>query len=185
MEEGVRLEMTKLVQRREMNKTRTFYSRHFQWLEEQNVLIYTIIMAVYSLLGRIVLLLILSPALFLFPRETLVTQQPDVPWEIALLLAPVLETIIFQWAPIWLTERLHQKAPIQIGVSTALFSLMHYSSGILGILAAASSGLVFAYIFVRRKKKSTWQAMATVALTHFWVNCFAYVAISVKSAYTM
>ncbi len=156
--------------------------RHLQWLEEQHIVVYTVIMAAYSLLGRIVLALILSPALCLLPKEQLITPVLDIPWQIPLLVAPIVETLMFQWVPIWLAESLRQTVPIQIAVSTALFSLMHYSSGILGVLAAVASGLAFAYAWVQWRKKGLWWAIAATALTHFWVNAAAYAVIALRQA---
>lgn len=149
--------------------------RHLKWLDKQHFALSSLLLAMYSMLGRTVLVLISFPALMLMSPDQLVATDYEVPWYFPLMVAPVLETFLFQWAPISLAARLKQSLPVQMAVSTALFSLMHISSGLLAVLSAIPSGLVFAYAWIQWRKRGFPWAVAVTALTHFWVNSFVYV----------
>ncbi len=96
--------------------------------------------------------------------------ESDVPWLDVLILAPIVETLLSQWLPISVARRLKQSVPVQIGVSALLFSAAHCGSGLAGILAAIIPGIVFAYVWVKWRDRSTWWAIGATSLTHFWVN---------------
>ena len=152
-----------------------FFARHLKWLERQNFAVFSLALAAYSLLGRTVLALISSPVLLQMSPDQLSAADYAIPWYLPLIVAPLVETLLFQWAPISLAARLKQRLSVQILVSTALFSLMHASSGLLAVLSAIPSGLVFAYAWIQWRKRGFPWAVAVTALTHFWVNSFVYV----------
>jgi membrane protease YdiL (CAAX protease family) len=149
-------------------------AKHLAWVERQHILLSSLLLALYSMLGRIVVVLVSSPALLLVSPDHLLVTDEAVPWYFPLIVAPVLETLLFQWAPISLMAHLKLGLLIQIAVSTALFSLMHLSSGLLAVLSAIPSGLILAYTWTQWRKRSFSQAFAATGITHFWINCLVF-----------
>jgi membrane protease YdiL (CAAX protease family) len=79
----------------------------------------------------------------------------------ALIAAPVFETLIGQQLPIFLSQRFIKQSPNIIGVtfSTILFSWMHSSYSIWYAIAVIPAGLLLAntfIIFQKRKESSFW-----------------------------
>jgi hypothetical protein len=91
--------------------------------------------------------------------------------KVILLLAivgPVLETLIFQWAPIQLLCRFRVSTTFQILASIAFFAGAHYfSAGIpTGIAAGLVLGFYLAFSFVTWRKISATAAFGMTAAIH-------------------
>ncbi len=155
---------------------KALYFRHQKWLEKQHLVVYSFVVAVYSLLLRGLLAAILSPVLSLVPADRLYGPELDIPLYYVLVIAPVIETALLQWLPISLVSWLKQTKPIQISASAFLFAAGHWSAGVLGVLAALTAGIFLANAWVRWRGKGVLAAFAVVALIHFWMNLVAVIA---------
>ncbi|MBP8067606.1 MAG: CPBP family intramembrane metalloprotease [Pedobacter sp.] len=89
---------------------------------------------------------------------------------IAVVLAPILETVIFQYA---LIESIRQKIkPLYACfVSATAFALVHCYS-VFYFLFAFISGLIFAYLYYL--EKSVLKSFLLVLCTHFLYNLLVY-----------
>lgn len=89
---------------------------------------------------------------------------------IAVVLAPILETVIFQYA---LIESIRQKIkPLYACfVSATAFALVHCYS-VFYFLFAFISGLIFAYLYYL--EKSVLKSFLLVLSTHFLYNLLVY-----------
>ena len=141
--------------------------RHLEWLRTLAILPFSMILAVYALMLRLIPAFIVVPVLVV-TGESLPLNE--VPWYAAIVIAPVIETMVFQWFPISVTSRLTSKTPVALGVSAALFSAAHYDAGILSILIASPSAIVLAWTFIAQRDKGIWPALSATALVHMWVN---------------
>lgn len=110
----------------------------------------------------------------------LIVQQPrqalfDLPLEVvliaALLAAPVLETLVAQALPILIARRLRAAIGLQVGISVALFAILHLGEGVATMLAAGMvGGFYFAFTFAHWARRSAWTAMWTTATVHLLHN---------------
>ncbi len=67
---------------------------------------------------------------------------------LAVVAAPIIETLIFQVVPISIARALRAPLKVQILISGGLFALPHFLEGIgVGIGAGVIGGLYFAYAF--------------------------------------
>lgn len=90
------------------------------------------------------------------------------------ILAPFLETIIFQVIVIELLIRLRVRPLIAILTSALLFALSH-NYHIFYILAVLPSGILFAYYYyILRKRKGVLFAFLVIALLHALLNLLAF-----------
>ena len=140
---------------------------HVEWLQTLPMLPFSLILAGYVFVLRLVPVIIAATA-------TLVTgadlPMNDAPFLMAVALAPIVETLTFQWLPIAASSRLTTRTPVILGISTTLFATAHYDAGILSMLVAAPAGFVLAWAFMAQRDKGIWTALWTTALVHMWVN---------------
>jgi len=96
---------------------------------------------------------------------------------LAVILAPVLETLVGQRLPISLCQKFIPSHKQSIGIlsSTILFALMHLSYSIWYFLAILPMGWILALtytIFQRRKESAFWMT----AILHAFKNLLAFIA---------
>jgi hypothetical protein len=90
---------------------------------------------------------------------------------VALLVAPVVETLLFQALPISVLRRLRAPLWLQVALSTVLFASLHLTSGIATALAAgAIGGFYLAWGYAHTARKSFWPALWTTSVQHFLRN---------------
>jgi hypothetical protein len=93
---------------------------------------------------------------------------------LALIFAPIFETLFFQAIPILLVRLCKGGVTIQIIISTLCFFGAHLGEGILtAICAGIFAGFYFAFTFSHWAKKGKWKAIWVTGLTHFIYNSFA------------
>jgi hypothetical protein len=93
--------------------------------------------------------------------------NPLIVWK-AVVLGPLLETLIFQSLPIGICRLLHFRAGVQMTASIALFFLAHLLQGVgSGICAGLVGGFYLAFTYIRWRHRSWWTA--------FWVTCASHV----------
>jgi hypothetical protein len=91
----------------------------------------------------------------------------------ALILAPVVETLINQWFPLWVTVKTTQKPVFAIWFSTILFGICHINAGLFGFFITASTGFYLAIAFLHGRQFSRSRAFCTTAAIHAGVNGIA------------
>lgn len=144
--------------------------RHLAWLRTLPMLPFSLILAAYVFVLR------LGPAIIVATAAVVTgADMPliDVPWYWPVLIAPIVETLVFQWLPIGVASRLTSRTAVALWVSTILFSVAHYDEGILTMIIAAPAGIVLAWAFVVQRDKGVWPALSATALVHMWVNLTA------------
>jgi uncharacterized protein len=137
-------------------------------------------------------LLILPLSLLAFPasepwREAPTPQNAADDWLLVLfllLIAPLLETLIFQIV----VQRGLGRIPILgrhphalVGLSAVLFAARH-SYSLLHVMSAFGAGLVFAAMFYFAG--AGWRAFWIVAISHFCINGWVTVAGCIRTAFS-
>lgn len=86
-----------------------------------------------------------------------------------IVVAPILETVLFQLVPYIFTERTKAGAKIQFALMSLPFSLMHYHAGITGVADALVGGILLTLTFLTWKadgiRCATWMT-ASVHILH-------------------
>jgi len=96
----------------------------------------------------------------------------------ALVLAPAIETFIFQKLPIdFFWESFSKKWPLLI-ISATPFGILHYFKEYFfrDILYSFGCGVIFAYAYILAKKREDMSAFLVVSLIHAGYNLFGVVA---------
>lgn len=120
-----------------------------------------------------------SLPLFFLPDEAFaIVQKPDdMPVAVfvlfALVLAPVLETVIFQWFLLWVASLFTAKLTWRIGVSAFIFALAHVPDSPLIACAVFFPGLVFAMSFLVKRRESRWRGFWVTGTIHALHNVIA------------
>lgn len=117
------------------------------------------------------------------PSTTDVIAEAGIPALLlaGLILAPLLETLIGQWIPIWFVSLFTKKAAAIVIVSALLFSLQHVHVGVPGFLTALPPGIFLSWCFLVKREQSRWGAYWMTAAVHCAHNACAiilYLAIA-------
>lgn len=145
--------------------------RHLDWLRSLPILPFSLMLAMWAYVLRIVPAIIVAIVAVATEVDVPVV---DAPWYLAIIVAPVIETLIGQWLPIALTSRFTKKTPLIIAVSTILFAAGHYDGGLLPVVIALPGALVLAWAFVVWRNRGIWPALTATALTHMWMNLVSF-----------
>lgn len=85
----------------------------------------------------------------------------------AVLIAPPVETLIFQAFPVWIARLFRARFSMQMLASVVPFALIH---GLEGIQAFTAAGLIggfyLAFTYVHWRERSRWKA--------FWITTIAH-----------
>lgn len=92
---------------------------------------------------------------------------------IAVVLGPILETIVAQWAPVALARRLVPRDSFAVLLSAWLFGWLHFTQGALLVLIMFTTGMVLAWTFVVWRERGLWQAIAMTTIVHALLNAIA------------
>lgn len=95
----------------------------------------------------------------------------------ALLIAPAVETIIFQALPFKWLEKRRVSTPIKILAMSTPFALAHASKGWLAVLETQLGGLALAALYIHWQKVSSQKALLCVAVAHFLHNLLTAISI--------
>ncbi len=88
----------------------------------------------------------------------------------AVIIAPLLETLLGQWLPITIASAFTKRTPLIIAVATAVFVLPHIDP--VHILSVVPVGIVLAGVFLLKKRESFPKAFWTTAAVHAMFNVF-------------
>jgi hypothetical protein len=109
-------------------------------------------------------LLILAP--FGLPHRELKLDFSPLLWQFV-VLAPIIETLIFQAFPIWIARLCKARFSVQVLVSTIPFAIDHALIGIqAGIAAGLIGGFYYAFTYVHWREHGRWTAFWVTAVSH-------------------
>jgi hypothetical protein len=98
----------------------------------------------------------------------------------AVVLAPVLETLLFQMLPICLARACGARRGVQMGVSLVLFAVPHFLvSPLTGLTAGLVGGFYFAFTFTHWHRRSLGRAFGMTFLQHTIYNAILVVIVAV------
>ena len=89
---------------------------------------------------------------------------------IAVVLGPIVETVVAQWAPVALARRLMPRDLFAVLFSAWIFGWLHFSQGALLVLIMFTTGLVLAWTFVVWRERGLWPALAMTTGVHALLN---------------
>lgn len=93
---------------------------------------------------------------------------------IGVVVAPILETLLFQAFPVWIARLCKARFSIQVVSSVVPFFLVHAIDGIQASIAAGLiSGFYFAFTYVHWREKRRWTAFWVTAISHATHNAIA------------
>lgn len=93
------------------------------------------------------------------------------------IFAPILETIIVQWFPIKILQKITSRFGLVIGIDSIIFALAHWSNGFIYMAAVLPAGIVLAWSFILNADYSTFKALWVTSSIHALNNFVAFVAI--------
>lgn len=86
---------------------------------------------------------------------------------LAVLVAPVLETLLFQAFPVWIARLCKARFSTQVLSSLVPFAALHAVEGIqAGLAAGLFSGFYLAFTYVHWREHSRWTAFWVTAVSH-------------------
>ena len=93
---------------------------------------------------------------------------------LVVIVAPVIETLIFQAFPVWIARLCKARFSVQVAASVIPFFLVHAVEGIAtGIAAGLIGGYYFAFTYVHWREQRRWTAYWTTAVSHAIHNAIA------------
>ncbi|WP_269533825.1 CPBP family intramembrane glutamic endopeptidase [Chitinimonas sp. BJYL2] len=92
----------------------------------------------------------------------------------SVLVAPVLETAVYQAIPLWLGRRLTAKPFWPIAICAGVFASLHYQQAASGMLHAFVVGLMFCAAYWYRAEQPDGQPYLAVVLVHMLHNLLAW-----------
>ncbi|MBI4585117.1 MAG: CPBP family intramembrane metalloprotease [Planctomycetes bacterium] len=99
-------------------------------------------------------------------------ESPGLFFLAAVLIAPAVETLIFQGLVIFLLRLCRAPMALQIAISVALFAAAHFWSNgpANGISAGLIGGFYFAFTYAHWAERSHWTAIWITAFSHALLN---------------
>ncbi len=107
------------------------------------------------------------------PRAMIADKGFGVTFIAAIVLAPLLETLMNQWFPIWLAMKVTHRPVVAVWFSTVLFGVIHLQAGVYGFVVTLGAGFFLAVAFLHARQSSRKRAYWTTAAIHAGVNSIA------------
>lgn len=121
-----------------------------------------------------VLLIYGDPAVWQNPQQADFALRPVANAILALAVAPILETIIGQWAPIAAVRQWTQCQPLVLATATLFFAGLHlFSWDVTIFFATLPVGFVLAWSFLVWHRQSRTHAVGVTAVIHALHNAIA------------
>jgi hypothetical protein len=152
----------------------TWIKKHFQRYLDRRPWDFCWRIGVESTIASLVASILLAFAVGVPAREFLNYSMGGV-FVLLLLVAPPVETLLFQALPIGLVRLLKGSIRTQILVSTILFAACHFPEGIaVGISAGIIGGLYFSFAYAHWRNRSRWHALWITTACHGIHNGIAF-----------
>lgn len=150
-----------------LRPARRFFRGRFAWYRELSPWTFLVCITLESLLVSVAAAIIVR----IFIREPELDVRiglgPLSFFVMAVLVAPVLETLFCQTLPIAIVRRLRGPFALQVLVSTALFGGLHFLEGIgVGVAAGLVGGFYLAFAYAHWSHQSHWTAFWVTAGSH-------------------
>jgi hypothetical protein len=84
----------------------------------------------------------------------------------ACLVAPVVETAIGQWLPLWIASLFTRRLAWRVAFSAVAFTAMHLTAGAPTTVAVVPAAVILAWGFAARRETSRWEAYWTTSAIH-------------------
>ena len=142
------------------------------------------IFTLYAIITKIALVLILEALPFysiaddvaakaIDPRAMIADRGFWVTFIAGIFIAPLLETLIHQWFPIWLAIKVTHRPVVAVWFSTVLFGVGHLHAGVYGFVATIGVGFFLAVTFLYARQFSYKRAYWMTAAIHAALNGIA------------
>lgn len=92
---------------------------------------------------------------------------------LAVIIAPFVETLIFQLVPLTFFRLIRVPSVIAIILSTFLFAYAHLDDGLINFIGMIPIGFLFVWAFTVRQKRSVKEAIFVVFMIHALTNFLA------------
>jgi hypothetical protein len=99
----------------------------------------------------------------------------------ACVFAPLLETLVGQWLPLWIASRFTRETAWRVAFSAVLFSALHLYVGFSGFLSILPVGVLLAWSFTLKREQSRREAYGVTCAVHAlhnFVTLFIYYAVT-------
>lgn len=157
---------------------------HFQRVLNLSAPAMIAVFTLYAIITKIALMLILEALPFYSIAADATAKAIDVRYMIvsygfwltfvAVFIAiPLLETLVYQWFPIWLAMKVTHSPVIAICFSTILFGTNHLYAGAFGVVTSISVGFFLSVAFLYARQVSHKRAYGITAAIHTAVNGIA------------
>lgn len=93
------------------------------------------------------------------------------------IISPVIETVILQWLPIRLFQRINLDKKFIILLDTLLFSLIHFSYGFIYMCIMAPLGVILAWSFIINSNESFLKAWGVTTAVHSIFNFTSFLSL--------
>jgi membrane protease YdiL (CAAX protease family) len=114
------------------------------------------------------------------PKREFVDYPIEVVFVLLILVAPPVETVLFQAIPIFIVRLFKGSIRTQILASTILFAAGHFPEGIaVGVSAGIIGGLYFSFAYAHWRTKSRWHPLWVTTVAHGIHNGIAFVLLVV------
>ncbi len=120
-------------------------------------------------------LLVISPwgdACAAFERISLSFVRMPVAWIQIILVAPLFETMLFQYVPIKMASLFSSRPTVLVIVSAIVFALWH--SNRIQSIGVIPGGIILSYAFVMKSRESLGNAFCVTAAIHMLHNAIWY-----------
>ena len=157
---------------------------HFQRVLSFSAPAMIAIFTLYAIITKIALTLILEALPFYSIADDAAAKAIDsmamiadkgfwVTFIAGIFIAPLLETLMHQWFPIWLSLKVTYRPVVAVWFSTVLFGVGHLHAGVYGFVATIGVGFFLAVAFLYARQFSFKCAYWTTAAIHAGVNSIA------------
>lgn len=115
-----------------------------------------------------------DPSVWENPQQAAFAAQPMASAILALGVAPILETLLGQWAPIFMMRQLTSREWPVLAVTTLLFASLHFVSwDAMIFVATIPVGFVLAWSFLVWQRRSLAHAIGVTTAIHACHNAIA------------
>lgn len=96
----------------------------------------------------------------------------------ALIFAPIVETVISQWLPVELMLQLRAPRFLIVLICGLIFGIGHFrSNGLSHGINMFFSGMILGELYVRRRQESAASSFVAVATAHFFCNLLVILSL--------
>ncbi len=123
-------------------------------------------------------LIVVASAIWLRPSlEDYPNEIERVSFLSLVVIAPFIETLVFQWFPVWLTRLFTQRFRTTLLVAWIPFALTHFFNNPLSGISVLAGGYYIGFTYAIWVRRSTGKAILVTSAVHAFNNLVAWVLI--------